>query len=88
MQLPDGRALGYAEWGTPDGRPVVDLHGIPASRLAGRYADAAATELGIRLLSIDRPGIGLSDRNPGYRVADWPDDVGASRTHSASIGSG
>ena len=33
LQLRDGRRLGYAIWGSPDGAPVLLCHGSPASRL-------------------------------------------------------
>ena len=33
LRLDDGRALGYAEYGQPDGAPIVYLHGMPGSRL-------------------------------------------------------
>lgn len=36
---------------------------------------AVAEHLGIRLLALDRPGIGGSDQKPGYQLLDWPDDV-------------
>jgi pimeloyl-ACP methyl ester carboxylesterase len=67
--LPDGRGVGYADWGDPDGRPVLFFHGTPASRLA--------VECGVRLLSLDRPGIGLSDPAPGRSLLDWARDVDA-----------
>jgi pimeloyl-ACP methyl ester carboxylesterase len=31
----------------------------------------------IRFITIDRPGHGLSDFKPGYKLLDWPDDVTA-----------
>ena len=39
IQTPDGRTLAVAEWGDPDGVPVVAIHGTPGSRL-GRWRDA------------------------------------------------
>ena len=40
--LPDGRQLAYAEYGTPDGFPIIGCHGTPGSRLLMRMADAPA----------------------------------------------
>src|SRR5436309_3076234 len=74
IQLPDGRALAYAEWGDPDGRPVFYFHGMPASRLFVPDPEAAAGEH-VRLIAADRPGMGGSDPQPGHVVADWPADV-------------
>jgi len=55
--LPDGRVLGWAEYGDPAGAPVVYLHGTPGSRLS-RPADTALD--GVRLITLDRPGYGRS----------------------------
>lgn len=61
LRLPDGRSLGYADYGTPAGVPMLFLHGQPGSRLIGALLDGAASEVGVRLIAVDRPGIGLSD---------------------------
>jgi len=74
LRLPDGRLLAYASWGDPDGRPVLFFHGMPSSRL--QFPDPqAASELHINLISIDRPGMGHSDPQPGHRIVDWPADM-------------
>jgi pimeloyl-ACP methyl ester carboxylesterase len=33
------------------------------------------TELHLRFISLDRPGMGLSDFQPARRFGDWPADV-------------
>jgi pimeloyl-ACP methyl ester carboxylesterase len=75
LTLRDGRRLGYAEFGAPDGRPVIYCHGFPASRLEMRLGHEAAARSGIRLIAPDRPGYGLSDFQPGRRISDWPRDA-------------
>jgi pimeloyl-ACP methyl ester carboxylesterase len=75
ITLRDGRLLGYAEYGTPRGKPVFFFHGNPSSRLGGRLMDGAANEINVRIIAIDRPGIGLSDFKPGRQYLDWPDDI-------------
>jgi pimeloyl-ACP methyl ester carboxylesterase len=75
IALPDGRWLAYAEFGDPDGRPVLFLHGTPGYR---RNPWATGTQLGsagLRLIAPDRPGVGRSTPQPGRRLLDWPDDV-------------
>jgi pimeloyl-ACP methyl ester carboxylesterase len=75
--LPDGRALGYCEYGAPRGEPVVYCHGYPASRLQAALAHPLAGRLGLHIVSADRPGFGLSDPQPGRTLLDWPKDVEA-----------
>ncbi|QKT03988.1 alpha/beta hydrolase [Ectothiorhodospiraceae bacterium 2226] len=75
LTLPDGRRLGYADYGDPRGRPVLYCHGLPGSRLEARWAHEAAAERGLRLLALERPGYGLSDPLPQRRLVDWPADV-------------
>ena len=73
--LDGGRRLGYGEYGDPHGRPLLYFHGFPSSRLEAAFCDTAAQRLGIRIVSVDRPGYGLSDFEPHRRMSAWPDDV-------------
>ena len=77
VKLADGRALGYAEYGDPMGKPVFHFHGTPSSRLEAARGHEVAVSQGIRLIGIDRPGMGLSDFQRGRSLLDWPDDVSA-----------
>lgn len=74
--LPDGRRLGYAEYGDPCGSVVLWFHGTPGGRrqfpIVGRRA---AEKLGLRVVLVERAGSGLSDRHVYASVADWPTDV-------------
>jgi pimeloyl-ACP methyl ester carboxylesterase len=75
VRLPDGRSMGYAQYGSDDGFPIVNAHGGLACRLDVAAANAVAAEADVRLISPDRPGIGLSDPQPGRTVLDWANDV-------------
>ena len=75
IRLPDGRRLGFAEWGAPDGLPLFHFHGWPGSRLEAGIADPQARAAGIRIIAPDRPGYGWSDFQPGRTLLDWPEDV-------------
>ena len=75
MQLRDGRLLGYAEFGEPSGYPVFLFHGIPGTRRGAGLISGAAYRRGIRLIGVDRPGIGLSTFQPHRTFLDWPHDV-------------
>ncbi len=81
VRLADGRMLGYTEWGDPAGAPVVFCHGAPASRRLTLGNESSAAALGVRLVSVDRPGFGSSDFQPGRRLLDWPADVAALADH-------
>jgi pimeloyl-ACP methyl ester carboxylesterase len=74
IQLRDGRFLGYSESGDPNGAPVLFLHGFGTTRVICP-PDSAARQLGLRLIAVDRPGLGLSTPLPGRRLLDWPPDV-------------
>ncbi len=75
IKLRDGRKLGYAEYGDPKGKPAFYFHGWPGSRFSGMETHEAAKKVHARVISIDRPGYGLSDYQEGRTLLDWPDDV-------------
>jgi pimeloyl-ACP methyl ester carboxylesterase len=77
--LPDGRKLAYLDLGDPAGHPVIHTHGAPSGKLETAFfdLDAAAKRAGIRLLALDRPGVGGSDPAPGRTLLSWADDVAA-----------
>jgi pimeloyl-ACP methyl ester carboxylesterase len=63
LELVDGRTVGYATWGDPEGTPVFIGHGMPGSRL-DRYAgldDPQWVRRRVRFVGVDRPGYGYSD---------------------------
>ena len=74
--LPDGRLLGYDDVGDPGGTPLLYFHGFGSTRLIRHPDDAIAERLGIRLLAVDRPGIGLSTSRPARNLLDFATDVG------------
>ena len=76
IKLSDGRSIGYAEYGDPQGKPVLHFHGLPSSRFEGHRpaVDEIATRLHARIIVVERPGIGLSDYQP-YTITNWPDLV-------------
>ena len=75
ITLADGRTLGYSEFGAPDGYPVLNNHGGLLCRFDVELAHDAAVALGARIISPDRPGVGMSDDKPGRDTLDWADDV-------------
>jgi pimeloyl-ACP methyl ester carboxylesterase len=74
ITLQDGRRLAFHEWGDRTGPPVFLFHGTPGSGIwcpDERATDAAA----VRLIGVDRPGIGGSDVKVARTIGDWPNDV-------------
>ncbi len=76
VTLEDGRFLGFAEYGKPNGRTVLWFHGTPgARRQLPPPARRLAHEEGVRLIGLERPGAGDSTPHFYDRVLDWSDDV-------------
>lgn len=75
IELKDGRVLGFAEFGDPNGQPFFSLHGWQSSRIHGRRMAEAAKKLKIRIIAPDRPGTGLSSYKKNRNVLDYPDDL-------------
>jgi len=72
VHLPDGAVIGFEDYGDPNGVPVIFCHGWPSSRTMARLTDEPARELGIRIISPDRPGICGSSLQPERKLTDWP----------------
>ncbi len=72
----DGRRLSFAEHGTTHGPAVIWMHGTPgARRQIPVEARAYASRRGIRLIGIDRPGIGSSTAHLYRDIHDWTADL-------------
>ncbi len=67
--------MAYDEYGDPTGFPVLNCHGGLLCRLDVEPVAGAASELGVRIVSPDRPGVGRSDRHPAASTADWAADA-------------
>jgi pimeloyl-ACP methyl ester carboxylesterase len=75
VRLRDGRRLAYSELGDPDGLPVFHQHGMPGSRLEHEAEPDLYRSLGVRVITPDRPGYGLSDPHLHRPLLDWPSDI-------------
>jgi pimeloyl-ACP methyl ester carboxylesterase len=76
VPLPDGRSLGYAEFGDEHGVLVLWFHGSPgARRQVPPIARSAADRLGLRLVCIERPGVGASSDHAYRDLRDSASDV-------------
>ena len=70
------RRLSFAEYGSRRGPAIVWLHGTPgARRQIPLEARDYAEEHGIRIIGIDRPGIGSSTPHLYPNILDWTADL-------------
>lgn len=80
----EDRRLGFAEFGAPQGRAVFWLHGTPgARRQIPPEARVFAERENIRLIGVDRPGIGSSTPHQYETIAAFADDL---RTVADTLG--
>jgi len=73
----DGRSLAYLEVGDPNGPLVIHNHGGPSSRLEARLFANAASKNRLRLICVDRPGMGQSSPQKDRTYSRWADDLTA-----------
>ena len=74
--LGDGRNLGFAEYGPSGGRPLVWFHGTPgARRQISPEAREAADERGVRIIAVERPGIGASTPHLYDSIREFAADI-------------
>jgi pimeloyl-ACP methyl ester carboxylesterase len=81
IQLADGRVVGFADCGPPAATAVLWCHGGPGSRIEPAHLAAEATQAGLRIIGIDRPGYGLSTPQPGRTIAGWVPEALAVADH-------
>src|SRR3981189_3436369 len=80
----EDRQIGFAEFGAPQGRAVFWLHGTPgARRQIPTEARVYAEHRDVRLIGVDRPGIGSSTPYEYGTIASFGDDL---RTIADTLG--
>jgi len=75
LLLKDGRILSYAEYGDPQGLPMIGFHGMPGSRLVMKAFGNTARVEGVRLIAPERPGYGFSSPDSRGTLLGYTDDV-------------
>lgn len=71
-----GRVIGWAEYGHPDGDPVLWYHGTPGARTQlPPGAHQAALQRGFRIITVERPGTGASTDHQYRRIAEFGADI-------------
>ena len=73
-----GRSISFSEVGDPTGAPVFVCVGMGLTRYVAAFYDELAATLRLRLITVDRPGVGSSEPYPPSDKSgplSWPDDV-------------
>lgn len=73
----NGIRYGTCNYGDESGFPVFYFHGFSGSRIDGYIYgfDEAAKKAGLRIIGVDRPGIGYSDFQPYRTLLSWHKDI-------------
>lgn len=78
IRIDGHRQLGYAEYGPTTGRPLIWFHGTPgARRQISPQARTAADRRNVRIISVERPGVGDSTPHVYQAVSEWANDIRA-----------
>ena len=87
--------IAWNEYGDPAGRPLFYHHGWPSCRLQARLLHHLARERGLRVLALDRPGMGHTTWQPGSSLKSWAvllaafaDSLGIGRFHQLGVSGG
>lgn len=78
LSLPGDRVLCYAIYGDRSATATATIffnHGLPGCHIEALGYDAAAIRAGLRIIAVDRPGMGGSTPVPDRRILDWPADL-------------
>ena len=74
VTLADGRRVSYSDSGPRDGRVVLLCHGLPGARVQVP-STTILEQRHVRVIIIDRPGIGLSSPQTVRTLAGWSADA-------------
>jgi pimeloyl-ACP methyl ester carboxylesterase len=74
LALADGRTLAHRAYGPAGGAPLVFVPGAASGSLM-RFGEELLDGRGLRLLGVDRPGLGSSDADEGKTLASVGDDL-------------
>lgn len=75
LRLSDNRLLEYAEYGDPQGAPVLYFHGFLGSCHQAALADGVGKRLKLRIIAPNRPGIGASTPCVRAAMTDYAQDI-------------
>ena len=73
--LPNGHSIGFSTCGPANAPALFFFHGQCSSRFHGLGLSGSATNVGLRIICPDRPGIGLSTLDPRRKLLDYPPQI-------------
>jgi pimeloyl-ACP methyl ester carboxylesterase len=76
-----GCRVGFGITGDPAGQPVLWSPGGGGSRRLALGTPDEQAAAGVRMVTVERPGLGLSDDRPGWTLLDCAADVAAVARH-------
>jgi pimeloyl-ACP methyl ester carboxylesterase len=74
LALPDGRVLAFRSYGPGGGAPLLFVPGAASGSLM-RFGEDLLDDRDVRLLSVDRPGLGSSDADQDKSLESVGDDL-------------
>ena len=74
VSMPSGRQVSVAQYGAPNGDPVFYFHSLNSSRLELLLLQSTLVEANVRLISVDRPGYGLTTYWEPKTYSDYCND--------------
>lgn len=75
FRLADGRSLEFAEYGHPEGAPVLFFHGFIGSYHQAAFVHESSRRRGLRLLAVNRPGVGRSSPKQREVIRECAEDA-------------
>lgn len=83
LTLNNGDTLSYSISGSssPSATPLIYFHGFPSSRYESLGLGPWATKFNVRVISPDRPGLGLSTHDPYRTLLDYPPQIAQLTKH-------
>ena len=75
IRLKDGRILNYQEYGNRKGKLVLWFHGLNSSLGEAELIRQEIYRSGLRIVAVERPGIGKSTFDGKRTILDWVEDV-------------
>ena len=70
----DGRSIGWRDYGDPQGEPVLTVMPDLSSSLLRRGSHGLARDLGLRLIVLERAGVGRTDPLPRFSFESAAED--------------